>query len=68
MTTLASYQPQTTFELERRIVPRDRVSLPDGRVGTVVGFYCHLPVSVLVIFDSGDTAQYAPGDLQRLEC
>jgi hypothetical protein len=65
VTNLTSYHTRA-FEPKREIVPHDRVAVPDGRIGNVVGFYCNPPLSVLVMLDSGDTAEYAPEGLQRL--
>ena len=65
MAALSTHQAQA-LEPERRIAPHDRVAVPDGRLGKAVGFYCRLPQTVLVMFDSGDTAEYEPADLQRL--
>jgi hypothetical protein len=53
-------------EPQDRIGVNDRVSVPDGRVGSVIGFYCRAPDTLLVLFDSGDSREYAPADLERL--
>ncbi|MEP6812014.1 MAG: hypothetical protein ABI990_03395 [Actinomycetota bacterium] len=37
---------------------RDRVRVPDGRVGKVIGFYRRDEVSVCVLFDGGDSGQF----------
>ena len=54
------------FEPQDRIGLNDRVSVPDGRVGSVIGFYCRAPDTLLVLFDSGDSREYAPAELERL--
>lgn len=44
----------------------DRVRAPDGRVGKVIGFYRRDEVTVVVLFDSGDTAQFLHAQLSPL--
>jgi hypothetical protein len=57
-----------TFEpAVRRFAVHDQVSVPDGSVGTVIGFYRRAVETVLVLFGSGRTREFAPSDLQRLE-
>jgi hypothetical protein len=51
---------------QHRIGINDRVSVPDNRVGNVIGFYCRQPETVLVLFDSGESREYAPADLHRV--
>jgi hypothetical protein len=46
------------------ITPRDRVRVPDGSVGKVIGFYRTDKVAVLVRLDDGDSRQYVPADLR----
>jgi hypothetical protein len=41
----------------------DRVSVPGGRVGHVIGYYHRDPETVLVGFDAGGSAEYIPADL-----
>jgi hypothetical protein len=43
-----------------------RVSVPDGNVGKVIGFYNRDPETVLVLFDSGGSHEFAPADLHRV--
>ena len=44
----------------------DEVRAPDGRVGKVIGFYRREEVTVVVLFDSGDTAQFLHAQLSPL--
>ena len=44
----------------------DRVRAPDGRVGKVIGFYRRDEVTVVVLFDSGGTAQFLHAQLSPL--
>jgi hypothetical protein len=44
----------------------DRVRVPDGRVGSVIGFYRRDVVSVVVLFDSGDSGQFLHAQLSPL--
>lgn len=39
---------------------RDRVSVPDGRDGQVIGFYMRDPESVLVMFSEGQCEEFPP--------
>jgi hypothetical protein len=48
---------------ERRICLNDRVSVPDGRVGGVIGFYCRDVETVVVRFGPGDSVEYPASDL-----
>jgi len=41
----------------------DRVSLRDGRVGRVIGFYSRDDETVLVCFGPGESVEYAPASL-----
>ena len=41
----------------------DRVSVPGGRVGHVIGYYHREPETVLVGFDAGGCGEYNPVDL-----
>jgi hypothetical protein len=45
---------------------QDRVSVPDGRIGSVIGFFMRDPMTVLVAFEPGDVCEFSPADLQRL--
>jgi hypothetical protein len=44
----------------------DRVRTPDGRVGQVIGFYRRDQVTVVVLFDSGDSGQFLHAQLSPL--
>lgn len=67
MATLAAYPPPLTFEPPaRRSGLDDRVSVPDSRVGSVIGFYSRVPEMVLVLFGLGHSREFAPADLHRL--
>jgi hypothetical protein len=44
----------------------DRVLVPDGRTGEVIGFYRGDDERMLVLFDSGGTQRYVRGDLRLL--
>jgi hypothetical protein len=44
----------------------DRVRVPDGRNGEVIGFYRDEVEQMLVQFDTGGTRRYLPTDLLRL--
>jgi hypothetical protein len=59
-------KPPMILEPQDRIGVNDRVSVPDGRVGSVIGFYSRVPETVLVLFDSGDSREYVPADLHRV--
>jgi hypothetical protein len=43
-----------------------RVRTPDGRVGQVIGFYRRDQVTVVVLFDSGDSGQFLHAQLSPL--
>jgi hypothetical protein len=58
-----TFEPTAT----RRFAVHDRVAVPDGSVGTVIGFYRRAAETVLVLFGSGGSREFAPADLQRLE-
>jgi hypothetical protein len=42
----------------------DRVAVPEGRVGVVVGFYHGEEESVLVLFSPADAAKYRASDVE----
>jgi hypothetical protein len=42
----------------------DRVRVPDGRVGEVIGFYRRQHESVVVLFGSGRTAEFLTSDVE----
>ena len=44
----------------------DRVRVPDGRSGEVIGFYRDAVEQLLVQFDTGGTGRYLPADLLLL--
>lgn len=44
----------------------DRVRVPDGRNGEVIGYYRDDVEHVLVLFDTGGSARYLRSDLLRL--
>lgn len=44
----------------------DRVRVPDGRNGVVIGFYRDEVEQMLVQFDTGGTRRYLRSDLLRL--
>jgi hypothetical protein len=44
----------------------DRVSVPDGRVGEVIGFYRRTYESVLVRFADGDSGEFPMERVERL--
>jgi hypothetical protein len=44
----------------------DRVRVPDGRNGEVIGFYRGEVEQMLVRFDTGGSRRYLPADLLRL--
>ena len=45
---------------------RDRVRVPDGRNGEVIGFYRDEVEQMLVQFDTGGSRRYLRSDLLRL--
>jgi hypothetical protein len=63
MTAFASSDSMAPEPPAHRIGLYDRVSVPGGRVGSVIGFYSRANETVLVRFDSGDSVEYAPPDL-----
>jgi hypothetical protein len=46
------------------IAPHDRVRVPDGRVGEVIGFYRGEIETVVVRLGAGKIGQFVPGDLR----
>jgi hypothetical protein len=44
----------------------DRVRVPDGRNGEVIGYYRDDVEHMLVLFDTGGSARYLRSDLLRL--
>jgi hypothetical protein len=45
----------------------DRVRVPDGRTGEVLGFYCAEDERMLVLFDTGGSWRYLRAELCRLD-
>jgi len=45
------------------IEAHDRVRVPDGRVGEVIGFYRRQHESVVVLFSSGGSAEFLTRDV-----
>jgi hypothetical protein len=43
----------------------DRVRVPDGRVGEVIGFYRRQDESVVVLFSSGRTDEFLTSDVKH---
>ena len=43
----------------------DRVRVPDGRLGEVIGFYRREQESVLVQFASGGSSEFLASDVER---
>jgi hypothetical protein len=61
MTLLAAHAPPT-LDIAA-IAAHDRVRVPDGRLGRVIGFYRGEDETVLVRFDAGDSGLYNPTDV-----
>ena len=62
ITPIAAYPP-----LERSPVAfGDRVRVPDGRTGEVIGFYRRESDSVLVRFGPGDSAEFRTPEVELL--
>jgi hypothetical protein len=49
-----------------RIALHDRVSVPDGRVGSVIGLLRRDPDTVLVAFEPGSAHEFSPAELRRI--
>lgn len=45
--------------------PHDRVRVPDGRVGEVIGFYRRQDESVVVLFSSGSSDEFLTSDVKH---
>ena len=43
----------------------DRVRVPDGRVGEVIGFYRRQDESVVVLFSSGKSSEFLTRDVRH---
>jgi hypothetical protein len=63
MTTLL---PSIPLAQELLISCHDRVRVPDGRIGEVVGFYKREVAAVLVSFSAGTTAEFPMADVEAL--
>ncbi len=50
----------------RAVARHDRVRVPDGRIGEVIGFYREEDEPILVLFKSGDTGRYRRADLRSV--
>jgi hypothetical protein len=46
--------------------PQNRVRVPDGRVGTVLGYYRREEETVLVKFTSGASREFLSADVEEL--
>lgn len=58
------YEPPPVCQAPRRRIDlNDRVAVPDGRVGNVIGFYCRDVETVVVRFGPGDSVEYTASDL-----
>ena len=53
------------FDL-RRVAYRDRVRVPDGRIGAVVGFYRRTEEVVLVSFSAGTSVEFLVTEVEAL--
>ena len=62
MTPLAAYPLNDVT----RIAYHDRVCVPDGRIGEVIGFYRRKDESVVVRFPSGESDQFLTPSVERL--
>lgn len=50
--------------LPESIDAHDRVRVPDGRIGEVIGFYRRQHESVVVLFGSGRTDEFLTSDVK----
>jgi hypothetical protein len=48
------------------LVINEAVRAPDGRVGTVIGFYRNVPEMVVVRFAPGDTEKFPTTEVERV--
>lgn len=48
-----------------RFDAHDRVRVPDGRIGEVIGFYRRQHESVVVLFSSGRSDEFLTTDVRR---
>ena len=66
MNPLVGYPPLADAVPTPEIRRFDRVRVPDGRVGQMIGFYRAEEDAALVRLDSGDTRKYVRGDLRPI--
>ena len=67
MTSLSGDSRLTSLSTVVKLARRDRVRVPDGRVGKVIGFYRDGEEDlVLVHLESGATRRYARADVRLL--
>jgi hypothetical protein len=60
--TLGAYLPPALNGVS--IAPHDRVRVPDGRIGEVLGFYRGEIETVVVRLGDGKSGQFVPADLR----
>jgi hypothetical protein len=48
----------------RALARHDRVRVPDGRIGEVIGFYREDDEPMLILFGTGDSRRYCRADLR----
>ena len=48
----------------RALARHDRVRVPDGRIGEVIGFYRADDEPMLILFGTGDSRRYCRADLR----
>jgi hypothetical protein len=51
--------------IPERIDAHDRVRVPDGRIGEVIGFYRRQHESVVVLFSSGCSDEFLTSDVKH---
>ena len=61
----ALYTSSPLFD-PRRVAYRDRVRVPDGRIGAVVGFYRRTEDVVLVSFSAGTSVEFLVTEVEAL--
>lgn len=62
---LTTHASNDVSSATRKIEWHDHVSVPDGRVGEVIGFYRRSHETVLVRFPDGDSGEFP---MERVEC
>jgi hypothetical protein len=65
MNPLLGYPPLNSAVV-RPLAIRDRVRVPDRRIGEVIGFYRGEDDSVLVRLEDGERSRYTRGDVRLL--